>query len=307
MQALMEMDCIPAGMELFPAADEEQFEFIKKVIDDCDYYIIIVGGRYGSTTADGISYTEKEFEYATSRGIKVVALLHENPDEISFGKSEPDPVLRARLADFRNRLSSGRLVKYWKSAGELPGIVALSLQKTIKMYPAIGWVRANQVATESLLLELNDLRKQNDELKNEVQQLRSNITPITEDIADIDEHFVVRCSYRPERSDLRRDGDVSITWRKMFAGIAPYLIEPLVETVFKSKVKEFLFNKFDNVSMNDQDYQTVKIQLMSLRLITVDSLATVNGGMALFVRLTELGQKMLFEERSIRTGQLKGV
>lgn len=24
LQALMEMDCIPAGMELFPAADEEQ-------------------------------------------------------------------------------------------------------------------------------------------------------------------------------------------------------------------------------------------------------------------------------------------
>ncbi|WP_268844130.1 DUF4062 domain-containing protein [Aeromonas caviae] len=29
-QTLMEMDCIPAGMELFPAMDEEQFEFIKK-------------------------------------------------------------------------------------------------------------------------------------------------------------------------------------------------------------------------------------------------------------------------------------
>lgn len=29
-QALMEMDCIPAGMELFPAVDEEQWEFIKK-------------------------------------------------------------------------------------------------------------------------------------------------------------------------------------------------------------------------------------------------------------------------------------
>ena len=34
LQALMEMDCIPAGMELFPAVDEEQWEFIKKVIKD---------------------------------------------------------------------------------------------------------------------------------------------------------------------------------------------------------------------------------------------------------------------------------
>lgn len=29
-QTLMEMDCIPAGMELFPAIDEGQWEFIKK-------------------------------------------------------------------------------------------------------------------------------------------------------------------------------------------------------------------------------------------------------------------------------------
>ena len=48
MQALLELDCIPAGMELFPAMDEEQFEFIKSIIDDCDYYILIVGARYGS-------------------------------------------------------------------------------------------------------------------------------------------------------------------------------------------------------------------------------------------------------------------
>ena len=65
-QALMEMDCIPAGMELFPAADEEQWEFIKRVIDDCDYYLLIIGGRYGSTTADGVSYTEREYDYAVA-------------------------------------------------------------------------------------------------------------------------------------------------------------------------------------------------------------------------------------------------
>jgi len=86
-QALMEMDCIPSGMELFPAADEEQWQFIKRVIDDCDYYLLIIGGRYGSTTPEGISYTEKEYEYAIEKGIKVIAFLHANPEEIPLGKS----------------------------------------------------------------------------------------------------------------------------------------------------------------------------------------------------------------------------
>ena len=49
MQALLELDCIPAGMELFPASNEDQWTLIKRIIDDCDYYIVIIGGRYGST------------------------------------------------------------------------------------------------------------------------------------------------------------------------------------------------------------------------------------------------------------------
>lgn len=66
-QALLELDCIPSGMELFPAANEDQWTLIKKVIDDCDYYIVIIGGRYGSIGAAGLSYTEMEYRYALER------------------------------------------------------------------------------------------------------------------------------------------------------------------------------------------------------------------------------------------------
>lgn len=136
-QTLMEMDCIPAGMELFPAADEEQWEFIKRVIDDCDYYLLIIGGRYGSVTADGISYTEKEYDYAISVGLKVLAFVHERPDDIPVGKSDIALELRAKLEAFRSKVSTNRLVKFWKAAAELPGMVALSLSKTMKLYPAV--------------------------------------------------------------------------------------------------------------------------------------------------------------------------
>jgi Domain of unknown function (DUF4062) len=79
-QTVIESNCIPAGMELFPAADEEQLAFIKRVIDDCDYYLLIIGGRYGSVDESGISYTEQEYDYAVSRGLWVIALLHDNPE-----------------------------------------------------------------------------------------------------------------------------------------------------------------------------------------------------------------------------------
>ena len=62
MQALLELDCIPVGMELFPAADEDQWTLIKGLINDCDYYVLIIGGRYGSLGPSGKSDTQMEYE-----------------------------------------------------------------------------------------------------------------------------------------------------------------------------------------------------------------------------------------------------
>lgn len=45
-QAILEMGWFPSGMELFPASDLSQWELIKKVIAESDYYIVIVGGKY---------------------------------------------------------------------------------------------------------------------------------------------------------------------------------------------------------------------------------------------------------------------
>ena len=55
---------IPMGMEFFNAADEEQWEIIKSTIDSCDYYVLVIGQRYGSVDAAGTSFTEKEWYYS---------------------------------------------------------------------------------------------------------------------------------------------------------------------------------------------------------------------------------------------------
>jgi len=82
-QALLEANCIPQGMELFPASSLTQWEFIKRVIDDCDVYVVILAGRYGSLGFDDegrqVGYTEMEFDYAVKSGKPVITLLYENP------------------------------------------------------------------------------------------------------------------------------------------------------------------------------------------------------------------------------------
>src|SRR3954453_18062379 len=72
-QALLALDCIPSGMELFPASDDDQWTLIKRVIDDCDYSLLILAGRYGSIGIDGIGYTEKEYDYAVSVKKPIIA------------------------------------------------------------------------------------------------------------------------------------------------------------------------------------------------------------------------------------------
>jgi hypothetical protein len=307
-QALMEMDCIPAGMELFPAADQEQWEFIKKVIDDCDYYLLVIGGRYGSTTDNGISYTEKEFDYAVEQGLKVVALIHGAPDNIPFGKSETDPELREKLLDFKDKVMNGRLVKFWNAASELPGLVALSLTKTIKMYPAVGWIRANHAASEEILSDINQLRKQNTELQNTVNEFGSQQTSAIEGIANIDSEFTISGSYIAGRSGSSSGTKYSfsstITWRDLFALISPYLVEHPNDALVKSKLATYLLEREgksgSSISIKDQKFKTVTIQLEAYGLITTSYNKTTNGGMALFWLLTKNGKQLMIESRVIK-------
>jgi hypothetical protein len=304
-QALMELDCIPAGMELFPAADEEQFEFIKRVIDDCDYYLLIIGGRYGSTTAQGISYTEQEYDYALTRGLKVVALLHENPDEISFGKSEQDPELRSRLQAFRNRVATDRLVRFWRYADQLPGIVALSLSKTIKMYPAVGWVRADRASSEELLTEINELRKQNVQLQNELAEVPTAKPVALPDLAGLDESIELHgeCYYSGRRGTWK----VRATWSELFSFIAPYLIKHPHEDMVKNVLKDALFDRSGSsgttASLEDQEFQTISLQLKALGLVNLSYLKTVQGGMGLFWSATPAGERLALELKTVRTKQ----
>ena len=308
-QALMEMDCIPSGMELFPAADEEQWEFIKRVIDDCDYYLLIIGGRYGSTTADGISYTEKEFDYAVGQGLKVVALLHGEPGEISVSKTDENPELREKLNSFRKKVMDGRLVKFWIAAKDLPGLVALSLSKTIKTYPAVGWVRANQVASENLLQEMNELRKENNELSKKLGELDAQ--PKIEDIAAVDAKFTIHGTHRVEignsyggkRHTVKKSWKIELSWREIFSLISPYLLEHPSSSKVKSTLENTLQERdgLGNLnSMNDQDFKTITLQLVAYGLVSTKYSKTTDGGTALFWRLTKKGEQFMMENRVVR-------
>ena len=82
LSAILEITHMPAGMELFPAGDASAWRLIQDVIDSSDYYVLIIGGRYGSLDDTGLGYTEKEYDYAVSSKRPVIPFLHSNPDNL---------------------------------------------------------------------------------------------------------------------------------------------------------------------------------------------------------------------------------
>lgn len=309
MQTIMSLNCIPAGMELFPASNDEQFEFIKRVIDDCDYYILIVGGRYGSLSEEGISYTEKEFEYAKSKGLPILAFLHNDLDSIPLGKSEKDPIRREMLSNFRDKVSTGRLIQFWKTAEELAGKVATSLSITIMQYPAVGWVRANLLSTVESLQRENELRKSLAEAKDYISKLeneRNDVNSI-KNIASLDEKMKIRFTHIWWSTSIHQDVSKAylkeLSWGELFESIAPRLMDNPNEERARKIVGDVLGEKEylngGKIQVNKEDFDTIKIQFIALGLINVSYQKTVQGGMALFWQLTSKGKSIMISRRTV--------
>jgi len=154
LEAILELNHFPAGMELFPASDSTPWQAIERIIDDSDYYVLVIGGKYGSTDARGISYTEREYDYAVSKGKPVLPFLHGDPDEIPAGKTEIQEDARAKLDAFRNKVQK-HLCKYWTSPQELKTHVVVSLTWQFLNNPGVGWIRAggDKETPEEILAE----------------------------------------------------------------------------------------------------------------------------------------------------------
>ena len=300
-QTLMEMDCIPAGMELFPAIDEEQWEFIKRIIDDCDYYLLIIGGRYGSMAEDGLSYTEKEFDYAVSKGMRVVVLIHENPSELPIAKSDINPEVREKLSKFIEKASSGRLRKTWSTIKDLPGLVALSMTKTIKTYPAVGWVRSDKLSNESALIELNELRKRNESLQKTIDSYESDYN-ISHDerleILDLNLNLKYKIYGYDRNFDIHteRQQTIPMTLRRIFFIISPFITEESydqsVVNILEKEISKETDIPIDNIDIDIQDIKTIYINLKQLSLISQDTQLW---------KLSPMGIKLMMELRSIKS------
>ena len=284
-QALLELDCIPAGMELFPASNDDQWTLIKSIIDDSDYYILILGGRYGSTNSEGVSYTEMEYQYALDSGKPIIAFLHKNPDNITAGKTEASAEGKEKLKAFRE-LAQKKMTKYWTNPDDLGSVVSRGMIKLIKSTPAIGWIRADDITDEYSMKEILKLKNENEKLREQIEVNMTHAPKGTEKLSQGNE--IVEITFlagwcNEEYEDCVDEFSCQATWNDLFAYISPHLIDEYKESYIKVLITNYLrrqlnqefieianyeeFTEFSSSSIVDSDFQKIKVQFKALGLI----------------------------------------
>lgn len=136
---------------------------------DCDYYILILAGRYGSCDVDGIGYTEKEYDYAVANDIPVMSFVVRDTGDLLSSKCENTDEGREKLKTFREKVCAGKMVKFYNDIGTLQSAVAVSLNRCIMDFPAIGWVRGDSNGSDG-------------DIESKIEEYMEKHTATTEDI-----------------------------------------------------------------------------------------------------------------------------
>ncbi len=150
--AIMSIHHFPVGMEYFGAANENQWDHIKDEIDNSDYYVLIIGHRYGSVIQDGpdkgISYTEKEFNYAVEKGVPVLAFIIDKNAPVRPDQIDTELEKVAALEKFKGKVKDKWLIDFWENSAALPAKVIAALHNEIAKNKRPGWVRADSITAQ---------------------------------------------------------------------------------------------------------------------------------------------------------------
>ncbi|MBI2408121.1 MAG: DUF4062 domain-containing protein [Gemmatimonadetes bacterium] len=306
--ALLELDCIPAGMELFPAADEDAWSLIRSVIDDCDYYILVIAGKYGSTNSSGVSFTEMEFDYAVSINKPILAFLHENPDALPAGNVDKSEPLLQRLDAFREKAKS-RHCKFWTSPEDLGGKVSRSLVQLRKRHPSAGWIPGKYAASDAMLRELQELRARVAELELEAVVAKAK--------DDVDLSALSQGADKvPLALNLRQPGGgakrtvLSVSWDTLLSYFGPSMLTECTDEEMMGRVRLAYFhavpdelrehNPLTGIILPSVFEDKIRVQFQALGFVAPGVKRRAVADNSRYWRLTPRGEKHLLSVRAER-------
>lgn len=252
-KAILEMGHIPVGMEMFSAADEEQWSIIQRQIDQSDYYVVILANRYGSVTDEGLSYTEKEYDYAVSKGIPALGFVLASDASWPAHHTDTEVNQVSSLNHFKEKVKL-KHVSFWKNIDDLYGKCSIALMKAFTAYPREGWVRASQYTDTKLTGELTRLSSENAKLREKLDSY--NIQEKKDHLKEVRKNINILMSNKRSMHVWYKGAD---TWKEeedttlftIFICLAP---EMLVEKSIEDMAR-FSAQMICNVNPSDYRYE----------------------------------------------------
>lgn len=155
------LNIIPQALDTQPASNNSSKSEIIKGIQQSDFVVLIVGGRYGTinnsfTDSNAISITQWEYNLALKYNKPIIAMIKNNPTETDNNEEKS-----AKLELFKKILTHRHSPQYFDNSDELFEKVLHSIIPSYR-----NSLSKNQSAISSL-------QNENESLKKEVELLRS--------------------------------------------------------------------------------------------------------------------------------------
>ncbi|GAB6843284.1 hypothetical protein HNR00_002210 [Methylorubrum rhodinum] len=216
-KAILMLDEIPAGMESFVSFPGDQIKYIERLIDRCDYIVIIVKANYGSSrTKSGISYTEHEYEYAKLSNKKIMVFINDSREGLQDDALSDILNQNSSITKFKNKLKSENQVAFWTTPEGLATVVSGSISRARLIDPAEGWIRGS----ERLQIEerLNSILAEKTELERTVSILKSG----KDQVAHLSDELQTKFSLQIEQADesMTQKVGIVIKWIDLFKLLA---------------------------------------------------------------------------------------
>lgn len=225
--AVLKAGHIPAGMELFSAADRSQLLTIRSWIEQSDAYMLILGGRYGSIEPEsGLSYTELEFNYAVELGKPLFAVvISEKGLDIKVKAKGAEVMERDHgilLRNFRGKVLSN-ISSFFDEPKDIRLAVFESLPEFSSNRGLVGWVRGDQIVnTQQLVDEVRKLSDENTTLRAKLTQLEKQVEKKSEVLSEFDDiqrillakKFTVSAEITGGDKDIKANALTLFRWAK---------------------------------------------------------------------------------------------
>ena len=237
-----------------------------------------------------------------SKGKTVIALLHNDIQNLPKKNFDTDPSLEVKVHDFRDKVKNGRMVRFWNNRDQLALAIMQAIVKAIATCPANGWIRGDEAASEETVKQYMQLRSSYEELLSKYKAIIDENKIEFTDLATLNEIFAI--GYTFYANGTKFSSTYNTSWGHILRIVGPNLYNqrPSVSILLDIKSHiEGLGPGASIITINQMHADTIRLQLHVLDLLNIEAAEVEDEGMKEFIGLTQKGKAELIKLMVVRT------